>query len=346
MISIVLPIYNVAPYLEQTLNILLHQTYQDLQILCINDGSTDDSQNICQKYVEKDDRVTLINQENQGLSGARNTGIKASQGEFLMFLDPDDWIEEDTCEKAIKHQQETQADVVMWGYLKEYADHSEAVRIFQEKRIFEQGSLEWLHCRLIGPSSKETIRPEHCDSLGTAWGKLYRTELFTKHSIFFTDLQIIGSAEDVLTNIQLFKYVRKAVYVTDILQHYRKTNPTSLTKRYRPKLYQQWLNLFSLIKESTKKLSYKKQAENALSNRQALSIISLGLNALHSEESYQSPYQIIRNLLEQDWYRCAIKQLPLSQLPTHWRVFFFFAKHRFAPGVYFLLSCIQHLLSK
>jgi glycosyltransferase EpsH len=346
MISIVLPIYNVAPYLEQTLNVLLHQTYQDLQILCINDGSTDDSQSICQKYVEKDARVTLINQENQGASGARNTGIIASRGEFLMFLDPDDWIEEDTCEKAIRHQQETQADVVMWGYLKEYESHSEPVRIFQEEKIFEQDSLEWFHCRLIGPSSEDTIRPEHCDSLGTVWGKLYRTELFTKHAISFTDLKYIGSAEDVLANIQLFRYVHKAVYVTDIFYHYRKNTPTSITKKYRYNLNNQWEHLFSLIGDSIKGLPYQQQAGKALSNRKSLSIIGLGLNAFHSEESNQSPYQIIRNLLEQDWYRQAIKQLPLSQLPIHWKVFFFFAKHRLVTGVYFLLSCIQRLLSK
>jgi glycosyltransferase EpsH len=234
----------------------------------------------------------------------------------------------------------------MWGYLKEYESHSEPVRIFQEEKIFEQDSLEWFHCRLIGPSSEDTIRPEHCDSLGTVWGKLYRTELFTKHAISFTDLKYIGSAEDVLANIQLFRYVHKAVYVTDIFYHYRKNTPTSITKKYRYNLNNQWEHLFSLIGDSIKGLPYQQQAGKALSNRKSLSIIGLGLNAFHSEESNQSPYQIIRNLLEQDWYRCAIKQLPLSQLPTHWRVFFFFAKHRFAPGVYFLLSCIQHLLSK
>ena len=98
-ISVVLPIYNVQNYLEQCVQSLIEQTYKDIEILLVDDGSTDKSGEICDKLATKDDRITVFHKENGGTHTARNLGIQKASGEYVMFLDPDDWLDTDTFEK-------------------------------------------------------------------------------------------------------------------------------------------------------------------------------------------------------------------------------------------------------
>ena len=96
MISIIVPVYNTAPYLPQCLDSLVNQTYRDIEIICVNDGSTDNSPDILKAYAERDSRILVIHQENLGLSGARNKGLESARGEWVMFVDSDDWIGTDS----------------------------------------------------------------------------------------------------------------------------------------------------------------------------------------------------------------------------------------------------------
>ena len=102
LVSIVLPVYNVEKYLPRCLDSVTGQTYKDLEIICVDDGSPDGSVEIIKRYAENDDRIVLISQKNQGLSGARNTGINAARGEYIMFLDSDDYIDAEACEVAVR----------------------------------------------------------------------------------------------------------------------------------------------------------------------------------------------------------------------------------------------------
>lgn len=110
-VSIILPIYNVAPFLDDAFLSLINQTLRDIEIIAINDGSTDNSQDYIDKYAKSDARIRPICQENQGLSGARNTGLKYCQGEFVYFMDSDDIIELDALETCYKHAIDNKADV-------------------------------------------------------------------------------------------------------------------------------------------------------------------------------------------------------------------------------------------
>lgn len=107
-ISIIVPIYNVKPYLEQCILSIINQTYLNLEIILVNDGSTDGSLLICENFAKKDDRIVLITQQNMGLSSARNLGIEIATGEYIMFVDSDDWIHpkivEDLLCDAMQHK--------------------------------------------------------------------------------------------------------------------------------------------------------------------------------------------------------------------------------------------------
>lgn len=344
MISIIVPVYNVERYLKQALRSLVGQTYTDLQIICIDDGSTDGSLSILQGFAQADSRVEIHSQRNMGLSGARNAGLGYVKGEYLMFLDPDDWMELDTCEKALELMQGENADLVFWGYVKEYEDRSEWVQVWSQQREFEGDAMPILRRRLLGMTAQELAHPEWMDSLGTAWGKLYRSDIFQQYHIRYVDTAEIGSAEDVLANLYYLAHSHKAIYTPDIVYHYRKTNVSALTKTYKPRLKQQWQRLFAYMREWATEFDSSAEAFEVLGNRIAHAVISLGLNELSSAGSKLDQMRRVSRILSAEWYRKAVKNLDLSYMPVHWKAFFFCAKHRMTWGVYALLCIIHRIL--
>ena len=114
-ISVVIPIYNVEKYLRQALSSVVNQTYRDLDIVCVDDGSTDNSLSILKEYAAQDNRIQIISQDNQGIYIARQVGVNAAQGDYILFLDPDDWLELDACEKLSNFAKTSQADIIQYG---------------------------------------------------------------------------------------------------------------------------------------------------------------------------------------------------------------------------------------
>ena len=115
-ISVVLPVYNVANYLRKCLDSLVNQTFEDFEVICVNDGSTDLSLGILEGYALSDSRFKIISQENKGLSGARNTGIQHVRGEYILFVDSDDWLEENALEELYNHVEGFDSDITMFKF--------------------------------------------------------------------------------------------------------------------------------------------------------------------------------------------------------------------------------------
>lgn len=138
-VSIIVPIYNVEPYLRQCLDSLVNQTYKNIEIICVDDGSTDASSEILTEYALKSSKVRVIRQENSGLSAARNVGFSFATGKYVMYVDSDDWIDVCTCEKAVFKAEEHAADLVMWPYIREFPNHSAPKAIFQRKNLYFSG---------------------------------------------------------------------------------------------------------------------------------------------------------------------------------------------------------------
>ena len=117
-ISVIIPVYNVEEYLERCLNSVVNQTFKDLEIICVNDGSTDSSGEILQKFARKDARIKIIKRPNGGLSAARNTGLEVMSGEYFAFLDSDDWIDLNFYEKLYEKAKEFDADIAMADFIR------------------------------------------------------------------------------------------------------------------------------------------------------------------------------------------------------------------------------------
>ncbi len=347
LVSIVLPIYNVEKYLPECLESVINQTYKNLEIICVDDGSPDSSADIVEKYKEADGRIILISQKNQGLSGARNTGISAASGEYIMFLDSDDWIDSETCEKAVEEIKKESAQLVLWSYMREFPDKSSPKDIFglteQETIVFENETMQALHKRIAGLTGKELAVPENADSAVTAWGKLFRTEIIKDNGLQFTDTKIIGT-EDALFNLEAFCFVKKAVFINKYFNHYRKDNETSLTRKYKASLFSQWQELYTRMGRiiSENNLPF----EDALNNRIALSIIGIGLNEIINNSSAKEKIKRIKSVITSPRYAKAYADLETEYFPIHWKLFFTLCKKGSGVGVYFLIKCIDKLIGK
>ena len=113
-ISVVIPIFNTAPYLKECLDSVLNQTFTDFEVICVNDGSNDSSLEILKKYQQKDNRIKIINQENKGAGAARNVGIDHSRGEYILFLDSDDYLDKDTLNDCYEIAHSKSLDILLF----------------------------------------------------------------------------------------------------------------------------------------------------------------------------------------------------------------------------------------
>ena len=340
-ISIIVPVYNASLYLKQCLDSIINQTYKKLEIICVNDESTDNSLEILNTYKNVDERVTIIDKKNEGVSLARNAALDIATGKYILFVDADDWIDIDTCAKAL--EQIRGADVLMWSYIREFKEKSAPKRLFPEGILFdEQAVKKHLHRRMIGIVGDELRYPENADALCTIWGKLYCREVIG--DIRFVDIRKIGTYEDGLFNLMVFEKAKWVKYVDQYYYHYRKTNESSLTSAYRPQQKEKFSVLYDWMEAYINEGPWN--YEQALSNRIALSTIGLGLNIMSANCSMLMKCRMIKELIDSEKYKNAYRNLDMSYFPIHWKTFFYFAKYRSSVGLYWLLLIIRWIISK
>lgn len=342
LVSIVIPVYNTEKFLPQCLNSVLMQTYTDIEVVCVNDGSLDKSGDILKDYESNDKRVKVVSIENRGLSGARNEGLNHCSGDYLLFVDSDDWIDNNTIEVALENAINYKADIVLWNYVKEYSKKSVPVDVFNQLSYFNEDDFVQLYQQLIGLTGERLKTPSQCDSISTAWGKLYRTQIIKDNAIQFVDTRIIGT-EDLLFNAEYFGFCKTAVAISNRFNHYRKQNSSSLTHGFKPQLFQQWSELQRRLFE---KCGDKDFLTQSLSNRIALSFIGLGLNEMKSPKSLKTRTHNLKMVLSTPQYKMALKNLDRSYMPFHWKLFFFCAKNRLMVLVVFMLFSINQILMR
>ena len=178
MITVVVSIYNVEKYLDRCIQNLMQQTYKDFELILVDDGSTDQCPMMCDEWAKKDSRISVYHKTNGGLSSARNCGIEHAKGEYIIFPDPDDWVEPDYLEKLLSLKREYQVDLSICGhYSGNIPSNSKAV--FMEMDTHE--------------ALRQLMMPKGFH--GYAWNKLYLTESIKANSFYFT--KGISLVEDI-----------------------------------------------------------------------------------------------------------------------------------------------------
>ena len=205
LISVIIPAYNIAPYLERGVVSVLNQTYRNLEVILVDDGSTDKSGQICDRLAEKDDRVIVIHKKNGGLADARNVGMEAAKGSFIGFVDGDDWIDTDMYERMLGAALAQQADMAVCRYRRIYGKQVEDASV-DRVAVFEgQVALQY-----------DVEEREEYDIQNAAWNKLYRRELLDKlrfpvgkwyEDIVFSAKALSGAARCVYLDSACYNYI-------------------------------------------------------------------------------------------------------------------------------------------
>lgn len=218
-VSVILPVYNVSDYLRQCMDSIVGQTLKDIEIICVDDGSTDDSLAILKEYEAKDQRVKVIQQANAGAGAARNKGLEIATGEYLSFLDSDDFFEPDMLEKAWSKAHETRAQVVVFRSDQYREDLQEFVQVrwtLYEKELPPYRPMYFRN--FTGNIFKVFV--------GWAWDKLFSREYVEENHFRFQQLR---TSNDMLFVFSAIAFATNIEIVDEVLAHQRRNNPKSLS---------------------------------------------------------------------------------------------------------------------
>ena len=215
-ISIIVPVFNVEKYLAECLNSLINQTLKDIEIICVDDGSTDSSPLILEEFHNKDERVKIIRQENSGVSVARNNGIAIAQGEYIGFVDSDDWVDKDFFEKLYNASQKYDVDIAV-------GDFYRRGKILKTKRLKYKKEKVF-----ITPADK--MKAVYAPKYNYVWNKIYRRESLLKINIPFEENRYY---EDIIWLVQVIYFLNGLVTVPNTFYHYRKNEGSIVTQKSR-----------------------------------------------------------------------------------------------------------------
>lgn len=239
MLSVVIPVYKVPrDMLKKCVDSVLGQTYRDLDILLVDDGSPDDCGAICDQYAREDARVRVIHQANQGLSVVRNVGVSRARGEWISFIDGDDWIEPDTYAKVAQwiEAEGEDADLLAWDGYAETPDGARPLCLLGEET---EAAVFTTREAMV-----ETVLPaRHRASFRYAlfevtWAKAYRRSLLTRHRI--ENVPGLQRAQDLIFNLHVFEHARKMLYRKMHLYHYN-LHEAAVTRKYDPRIAEKML---------------------------------------------------------------------------------------------------------
>ena len=234
LISIIVPVYKVEKYLNRCIDSIINQTYKNLEIILVDDGSPDNCGEICDEYAEKDNRVKVIHKKNGGVSSARNTGIDSATGEYIMFVDSDDYIEKDGLQYLFEEYAEVDILIAGWkmlfnGQFNKYIVESKVcdrdMFVDEYIRIFRSGNL----------------------ILSTPWSKLYKRKIFVDNNLRFDEKNSIS--EDAKFNVEFFSFADNVKFFDVVLYVYNRDNSESATCKFYENYYAMQKNFYISMKK-------------------------------------------------------------------------------------------------
>lgn len=341
LVSIIVPVYNNIEYLPQCLDSLVDQTYTNLEIICINDGSTEPCLDLLHEY-GTDPRVLVVDQTNRGCSFSRTRGMYMAKGEYMMFIDSDDWLDLDAIRVLLRHAEREQADAVMGTYVREYEGRSFPKKIFEEAYLSydAEETRRYVHRRLFGLIGDELAHPETVDSLNSNCITLYHRDLI-KHLTFGAGPY--GTFKDLYFQIEALEHCKRFVYIDYPVYHYRKTDERSQSSVYKKDLVASRLQFFQVLMHYIETHRLGDDYRKALYNRIALSMIGIGLNELSSPKSLLAQAEALRQVLRQKEYKRAYSQMDLHYFDIKWRTFFELCKREQTVPLVLMLHGVDYL---
>lgn len=311
LISIIVPIYNVEKYLKKCIESIVNQTYENIEIILIDDGSNDNSGIICDEYAKKDNRIIVIHKENGGVSSARNKGLKIAKGEWISFVDADDWIEQNFCQTLLNKATQEQADIALCGYNRVTDNRIEKINVNNQDMFFN--SNEYL---------VKSLNPQ--TGFGFCHMKLIKKEVLK--SIFFNERIEVG--EDALFNIMLSEEINKAIFVGNALYNYR-INNQSVVKKYDENYANKYLlGIFEIKKFLLLKYKDDKEIIQNYYNFVAYHVMLIAVNYCYHPNSNENRKLLIK-ICNNNEFRDGLKKSNYMNLSITRKITLFTLKHKF-----------------
>lgn len=282
-ISIIVPIYKVPEeYLKKCISSLINQTYNNVEILLIDDGSPDLCGEICDRFASNDHRIKVIHKRNGGLASARNRGVLEATGEYVVFVDADDWIEQDTCRILAEKISKDRCDVFMFGMVKEYNNtHSRYKYNLIDNHIYQFDEISFLQQQVL----------EYNSNIATATTKAIRRKILIDENIMHVE-RLKQGAEGIVFNLMLFEKIRTAMFIPDYLYHYTYNNQ-SISTTHDEKNHMLVVKCFEVIKDYIISIN-KEYLLDYYYNRLIYVVVTTAISGYFSPTN-DEPYAIKKN---------------------------------------------------
>lgn len=332
-VSVIVPVYNVPEnYLKKCIESLINQTYKNIEILLIDDGSKDNSGIICDEFAKKDKRIKVYHKENGGLCSARNFGTKNAKGEWVSYVDGDDWIEPDSYEKLIQYSKKCDdLDVIFFGYIKDYPSKSVVMKYdnFENEKLYStDDEIKFLQKMVLNYNANIAMVPT----------KFIRNEFIKKNNLYHID-ELRQGAEGIEFNVRLFKYAKKALFVENRFYHYI-FNDNSITTVHNEKNHYMVLDCFRQIKNEIN--NNDSELMSCFYDRMNNVILTTAISGFFSPtncESYKIKKEKFNKYLSDYLVLETLNRFDLSKLDKFRKITMFLIKYK----MYFFVKIISIL---
>ncbi len=308
LVSIIVPVHNAEKYLDDCISSLTEQTYAHIEIILVDDGSTDDSKNICSKWAMKDKRIVTLSQHNRGVSTARNHGLSKIRGDYVAFVDADDWVDKDYINSLLTEIKKTKADICICGYNRISGAVSEEF----------QNATTKINARdfFLGILRIQT-------GFGVCYCKIYRSDIAKK--IAFNEKLVVG--EDALYNLEISESVSKIAVIKPALYNYR-VNNNSVVHSYDSNYDRKYLHSMEAAKAIIER-HYKNDDEvsDSFSSYIAFHAMLVAVNFCCNPKT-QHKIRSLKLTMSKQLFRFGIKNSRYRFFPKTKQVVLFSLKHR------------------
>lgn len=325
-VSVIIPVYNVEKYLKTCVDSVLKQTYTELEILLIDDESSDKSGEICDSYINEDARIKVFHKKNEGVSAARNFGIERAEGEWLFFVDSDDWIDYKTVEAVMSYVDNTK-DVCLIGYKETNGLEKEKVLDLNKLSVKDIARQDFLGLEFqILNRDRASICNREIIKLSSPW-KIYRKEMLDKHNIRFPEDLVNG--EDGMFNLEVYRHARGGLMMENVLYYYRQREE-SVTRKYSVNADK---NFYCLQKHYEKFFGEEKDPEMFTEILDERAIWSMGFCCMlkYCHKDNPESYKVRRKQFLATWendYADQIKRVSLKNFGVQKKILFWAIKRR------------------
>ena len=257
VVSVLVSVYNAERFIDKCLESLVNQTKKELDILLIDDGSKDKSLQKCHEWAQKDDRIRVFHKENGGLSSARNFGMQYVQGDYVSFIDPDDWIELDMLETVTTQMEQDDSQICISGQIKEYKNKSEKVTPPLPAGCYENGQKD---VEILFSLLSNKRMPNGYSFVRSVARNVYKTSFITNNNLSFASEREFF-AEDFHFNTTAYKIADKISVCENHFYHYTMSE-TSLTHIYRENRWRMWQNMINYVSEKFTEYNLMEEAKD------------------------------------------------------------------------------------